>query len=673
MDRAALRSRLTLARTVPLRTGLGALRPGPAAAIVAGTAAAVFWVAYDGGSWSVAARTTLAVACLWAVLSATAAGVWPAGRVAASALAALALLTGFGLLSLASLLWSPDAEGAYTEFARVVLYAGVLAAAATGVSRRRATAVANGLALGIAAVAALALASRFFPGRVSPGVLGTLLPATQTRLSHPVGYWNGLAVLAGLGVPVSLRAAVEGGRIARVVGLMPLPALATVIYLAASGAGAAAAAIGAVAFVALATRRTAATAALALATAGSLIAVLYVSRSGGLVHPPLGHGPAGGAGLGAALVLALVCLATGGAYAASWLLLRRVRLRPLAGWLLAAAAVAAAVVAALAAGPADRLDDFRAAPAPAATADPAQTALLESDGGGRWQLWAAAIDSFEDDFVAGNGAGSFARWWLAHGSVDATVQDAHSLYLETLGELGFPGLLLIGGFVLVGLVAGARRALDFRAREGVAAAGVAVFAAWAVAAGVDWMWELTAVTAVALLGLGLAIGTATFADPPTGESGTLDPRAIRAGPLRTRRGAHSMARLGVAVLCAAGIVAVALPYLASRQLGRSEAAVRAGQTDTALSAALAARDLEPWAATPYLQLALVSEQARDLRPARTWIAQAIRRNREDWRLWLVKARIDTKLGRTVDARRALGRAVELAPRSPLLAATTDGR
>jgi Tfp pilus assembly protein PilF len=119
----------------------------------------------------------------------------------------------------------------------------------------------------------------------------------------------------------------------------------------------------------------------------------------------------------------------------------------------------------------------------------------------------------------------------------------------------------------------------------------------------------------------------------------------------------------VCVLLVIGISAI--PWLAELKIGASQAAVRRGDGAAAAAAALAARNLEPWASSPYLQLALVSEQAGSLRAARTWMDRALARDPGDWRLWLVAARIDTKLGRSEHARRELARAIQLNPRSPL--------
>ena len=71
--------------------------------------------------------------------------------------------------------------------------------------------------------------------------------------------------------------------------------------------------------------------------------------------------------------------------------------------------------------------------------------------------------------------------------------DAHSLYLETLGELGLVGLLLLAAFLFYPL----RRAIASRRSPGVAAAaGAAV--AFLAHAGVDWDWSRSAVVVAGL-------------------------------------------------------------------------------------------------------------------------------------------------------------------------------
>src|SRR5207302_7190069 len=95
----------------------------------------------------------------------------------------------------------------------------------------------DGLAFGIAAVAALALGSRLLPDLVSAaGYQGfALIPLGARRLSYPVGYWNGLGVLLTLAVPLLLRAGVSNrSYIVRALAAFPFPILSASLYLTSS-------------------------------------------------------------------------------------------------------------------------------------------------------------------------------------------------------------------------------------------------------------------------------------------------------------------------------------------------------------------------------------------------------------------------------------------------------
>ena len=104
---------------------------------------------------------------------------------------------------------------------------------------------------------------------------------------------------------------------------------------------------------------------------------------------------------------------------------------------------------------------FRAPPKEA-SAD-LNSRLFDLSSNGRLQHWAVARDEFEAEPVVGAGAGSFAYTWAQRRPSSVTVQDAHSLYVETLGELGVVGLTLLATFLLVPLAAaaGARRSAVF--------------------------------------------------------------------------------------------------------------------------------------------------------------------------------------------------------------------
>ena len=106
----------------------------------------------------------------------------------------------------------------------------------------------------------------------------------------------------------------------------------------------------------------------------------------------------------------------------------------------------------------------------------------------------------------GVGAGTFEFWWLSEADDPEYVRDAHSLYLEHLAELGLPGALLLvtalGGLLAIALAA--RRKLERPGDLGASVALTSAFAVFLVNAGVDWMWEETAVAVLAIGGVAVA-------------------------------------------------------------------------------------------------------------------------------------------------------------------------
>src|SRR5262249_55569653 len=125
---------------------------------------------------------------------------------------------------------------------RVFVYVAAFVVAILAPARASAGRWCDGIALAIVGVTIAALASRFFPGTFTDVANDTFLPGTATRLSYPIGYWNGLAILVALACPLLLRVAVTAtARVTRGLAVAALPAVATTIYLASSRSGAIAA------------------------------------------------------------------------------------------------------------------------------------------------------------------------------------------------------------------------------------------------------------------------------------------------------------------------------------------------------------------------------------------------------------------------------------------------
>src|SRR5207248_3711639 len=69
--------------------------------------------------------------------------------------------------------------------------------------------------------------------------------------------------------------------------------------------------------------------------------------------------------------------------------------------------------------------------------------LTDPSNNGRLDNWTVAWRQFKSAPVVGHGAGTYQDAWARYRPNDHQVLDAHSLYLETLDELGVVGLVLL--------------------------------------------------------------------------------------------------------------------------------------------------------------------------------------------------------------------------------------
>ena len=641
-----------------------------ALALTLAVAGVTFLLGFDDGTYQLTDRSAVAIAAWWAVAVGIALKAWPR-RPPRATLVAAAALAAFALLTLLSLGWATSDEKAFHEFTRVLMYLGVLVLVALVVTRRTAASVADGIAIGIVAVTVIALASRLYWGDVGPGAPPSFFPV-RSRLHYPVNYWNGLAILAGLAFPLLLRAAVaDRAAWLRALALVPVPAMTAAIYLTSSRGGYATAAVGVIVFCALTSRRLSAIVATALAGAGAALAVQGMLARDALVNGPLGSAQASSEGESAAVLLILLGLACAGLY---WAWCRfgdwEPRLPRAAQAGLAVAAVAVLAVAVSAYDPVDKFETFKKPSGPdvgLVEGDFTRSHLLSSTGSGRWQLWTAAVDEWETRPFLGRGAGSYQSWWMEHASLPLFVRDAHSLWLETLAELGVVGLILLAIAFGAGFAAALGRLRPVGRDRPLVAALAGVLAAFAVAAGIDWMWELSVVGLVALVALGMLVGRAT-APAADGSPPPAPARAPSRGHALLR--ARALRTAGVAVALAA-ILCVAVPMLSQDRLDESRAAAARGDAEGAIEAADDARGVQPWAATPYLQLALLEEQEGNVGEANRYIDEALERDRSDWSAWLVAARVQTKAGFIRKGRRSLREAERLNRRSQIFEALRE--
>ena len=140
-----------------------------------------------------------------------------------------------------------------------------------------------------------------------------------------------------------------------------------------------------------------------------------------------------------------------------------------------------------------------------------------------------------------------------------------------------------------------------------------MLAAGIASAAIDWTWELPACFGLVVVAAALLCGPATLERMPL-----LSAVPDRLDGARGRRlaGARSRFGLGVATL-AIGWVAIWAggdQFLTELRLSDSRDAASAGELSSAAQSARDATTLQPWAAEPRLQLALVEELDGDLGP-----------------------------------------------------------
>jgi O-antigen ligase len=138
---------------------------------------------------------------------------------------------------------------------------------------------------------------------------------------------------------------------------------------------------------------------------------------------------------------------------------------------------------------------FEARPESSSPAFGATGARLGSIDSNRYSYWRVAFGTFADHPVQGIGSGGFVVEWLQERDVLDPTREPHSLYLGTLAELGVVGFAALLAF-LGGVAAAASRLWRFD--PGLTAGPAAALTVGAAHAGLDWDWEMPAVTLVAL-------------------------------------------------------------------------------------------------------------------------------------------------------------------------------
>lgn len=527
-----------------------------------------------------------------------------------------ALVAALGVWIALSSLWSISSSASVREVERMLVYVAVALALALVLRRGDATGVLAGVAVGITLVSSYGLATRLFPDRLDTYDD----PIISYRLAEPLGYWNALGLLAAMGLLVMVGLVAHArSRVASAVAAFTVPVLATTLYFTFSRGAWAALAIGLVGTVALDPRR------LRLAWCGLAVAlpaalcVVVASQQDALTTENAPAAAAAREGHRVALLVGAAAIASALLALGARLVAGRVPVsrgaRRAFDLGFAALAVTAAVVGLIAVGgPRGGLDDLerRFSAAPVTEADLNQR-LFSISGNGRSELFRVAWDAADDRPLAGEGAGIFEYVWYEQRAAPLDVRDAHSLYLETLTELGLVGLTLLAA-ALLALVLGGVRAR----RSRYVAVGSGAFLAWAASSAFDWHWEMVGVTLTALL---------------AGAAGML---ASERSPTRPLADGARLALIGVAcVLSVFGVVSL----VGNQALFAGREALAREEWQDARDHARRAEALLPWSFEPELVLGDARAGTGDRSGALRAYRDAIAKDPENWVAWLRLAQV----------------------------------
>lgn len=575
------------------------------------------------------------------------------------------LLAGLALFSAFSSLWSGSVELSVTEADRVLVYLGFfLAAFLIAQTDQRRQRFAEGIGISLIAIAVVALSTRLLPDLVPFGPDQGGSP----RLGYPLGYWNANGIAFAIGAAFALwmsRRSLNAPL--RWIAVASLPTLLLALYFTYSRGGVLGLVVACGCLIALSHDRLWLLATLAIGAIGALPAVLAVQS-----RRELADNFASQAAIDQGVTVLLILIAGTVLALGLFALLRRLEKRDdeATGKVLALSRNpvflkrVAVVLALLAIGAAVAVggrawDQF--SNSELALSKP-EDRFENLSGTGRDEFWRVSLDAFGDDPLLGQGAGTYRFAWNQEREIETTVLDAHSLYFEAFAELGLIGGLIVLALVgtLLGTGVAAWRGASGPRRE-LYAVLLAACLAFAVVAGIDWLWEIAAVGAIFFAAGGALVAA---------RCGQLaSAQAESNGRVERRRFGLTVTGLAVAWVTALALVG---PLLVDREIDTSNAAAADGDIAAAVEHAENARTIEPWAATPYRQLGLLAEAQGDYATAADRLGQAIDREEDNWVLYYLRARIEHKGGDEAAARADLEEALRLNPEEKCLGEGFEG-
>jgi hypothetical protein len=274
--------------------------------------------------------------------------------------------------------------------------------------------------------------------------------------------------------------------------------------------------------------------------------------------------------------------------------------------------------------------------------------LVDPSNSGRIDQFDAALQGWHAQRLRGTGAGTYALTWYRERPTAYKVVDAHSLYFESLSELGIVGLALI--LAVVGALLAAAAARSRGPHRPLYGAIFAVVLAWALHAGVDWDWEMPAVTLPVL-----ALGALALGDRA---------RGLTVRPL----GSNTRLAIGLA-----GLACMIAPFVVARSESSLRTAKSAFQAKDCRVATSAATDSLAWGAQrtdAYLVFGFCNLARGYPAKAMRALERAKRYDPNDWEVDAALTLAIAAEGR--DPRPTIRRALARNPREPALLQMREG-
>jgi hypothetical protein len=619
--------------------------------------ALVLYLAIDGGGYAFATHSQVGIAVWWVAVLAAAWGLLPAARLTRSAKFTLGTFAAFTAWTALGVTWSISAGRSFQDLALVTCYLGIIVLG-VAIHRERGEAMRHttaAVATAIVVIALLALSSRIWPN-LFPASHQTaqFLAGARQRLSWPLNYWNALAALMAIGVPLLLAQATSARTLTmQALATAAIPVVALCDALTLSRGGLIEGVIAVVVFIALAPDRIPKLATAAVAAAGSAV-VVYA----GLHRHAIQQGLTGAAehhqakSLVAAVIL--TCVGVGVVQLGVGLLARHATLpklltvSPSRAWLLTLAGVIVIIAIGLAVGAPHRLqhgwDSFKKPADVGATV----SRFGATSGEGRYEFWVAGVDSAKSHVLTGSGPGTYQLDWLPRASIPSYVTNAHSLFVETYSELGLVGLVLLVAFLAGALAAlirvVVRSTYEDRTRAAAIAAALVAFIAGAA---LDWLWQMPVLPAAVMLLVAAALA------PASGHQVT---KARRAG-LPTQ--------LSAVLVGLACLLAIAYPLATNSAVANSQSAADIGNLPLALTDAQSAVNLEPGSGQAQQQLALVYEADHNYPAAAAAARHSVVDEPQNWENWFVLFRVQAENGNAHAALVSYLKAKSLNPQSSI--------